>query len=156
MMISYVDVQESSDSTVKTDRVGLNTYFDNVWRTAYGIDLLYEQGVDTNLRAVLSYGDTQIWFHPKADGINDATYGNHNDWPVLAHEVCAGVVNPGNTVSSPIRCAGPSGQVPGARMPMTAPGPTHPKPLPDRAKGLGTLRFDKARTATTRLDLNHS
>ena len=103
-MMSYVAVQ----STTRTQRIGLDTYFDNVWRLISGGDLLYEPGVDTNLRAVMSFttdGPSEVWFVPKADGIHDSTYTNRNDWAVMRYSLCRDVVNPGGLVNNPIRCA---------------------------------------------------
>jgi hypothetical protein len=103
-MMSYVDVTP----TGKTQRVGLKTYFDNVWRHIGGGDLLFESGVDTNLRAVMGFtsdGVTDVWFVPKADGIHASTYTNQNDWAVMRYSLCRGVVNPGGLVSNPVRCA---------------------------------------------------
>ncbi|MEQ7009955.1 hypothetical protein ABN028_27640 [Actinopolymorpha sp. B17G11] len=109
-MMSYVDVERLPNRVVKTPRVGIATYFDNVWRTANGVDLFFEEGVDSNLRAVLAFANekqlTQLWFHPKADGINDTTYTNHNDWAVLGRNLCGELVNPGGLVDNPVRCGG--------------------------------------------------
>jgi hypothetical protein len=98
-------VTNSSSGITKQQRVGLDVYFDNVWRSAGGLDLLFEPDADANLRALISHpGEGQLMFRPKADGINDIVYTNHNDWDVLAHNVCSGVVNPGGLVTDPIRC----------------------------------------------------
>ena len=77
-MTSYVRVQEQPDgSLTKSLRVGLEGPFDNVWLHAFGIDLFFEAGRDSNLRAVFSRSsdnpdqEFKIWFRPKADGIND-------------------------------------------------------------------------------------
>lgn len=105
-MMSYVDVTP----TGKNQRVGLDTYFDNVWRHIGGGDLLFESGVDTNLRAVMGVTDdgaTVVWFVPKADGIHASTYTNQNDWAVLRYSLCREVVNPGGLVNYPVRCASP-------------------------------------------------
>ncbi|REG00938.1 hypothetical protein DFJ67_7004 [Asanoa ferruginea] len=101
MMTSHIQVT----STGKTQHVGHDVYFDNVWRSASGIDLLYEPGVTINVTAALSYANNaEIWFHPKADGINNNNYTNYDDWAVLKNEVCRGVVSPGGLVVNPIRC----------------------------------------------------
>jgi len=108
MMMSYV---RASD---RAQMVGLEADMDNSWYFAFGIDLFYEPGVDSNLRAVESRQrppsgdrpsmDFQVWFRPKADGILDFTYKNYNDWETLAVGVCQYVVNPGGLVDDPIRC----------------------------------------------------
>ena len=104
MMISYVHVDR--DTGDRSERVGLLSPFDNVWRTIVGADLLFEPGVDTNLRAVLAHGTTnELWFRPKTDGINDFTYVNYNDWEVMRVNLCRGLVNPGGLVDHPVRCA---------------------------------------------------
>jgi hypothetical protein len=100
-MSSYVDV----DGAARRERIGLDTYFDNVWRTTDGADLLYERGVDTNLRAAISLGNSELWFHPKADGIHNSVYTNQNDWLVLRRHLCSDVVNPDGLVPDPVVCA---------------------------------------------------
>ena len=103
MMQSYV--RRTPAGT--TPRVGLDAFFDNKWRTTFGMDLLFEPGVDTNVRALLAQPNNgQLWFRPKADGINDLTYTNQNDWTVMRGSLCADVVNPGGLVADPVRCAG--------------------------------------------------
>ncbi|MCI0400803.1 MAG: hypothetical protein L0Z68_05830 [Gammaproteobacteria bacterium] len=90
MMMSYVKVTNTGgDGIQKIEMVGLDSPFDNVWMYAFGIDLLYESGIDKNLRAVLASAInkpeswTRILVRPKADGINNFTYTNYNDWEVL-------------------------------------------------------------------------
>ena len=109
--MSYLKVTRTASGTTKTHRLGIRTYFDNVWRTIGGGDLYYEAGVDTNLRAVMGFGNNrELWFHPKADGIHNSTYHNQNDWAVLRYRLCPDLVNPGGTVNNAIRCAAvPSG-----------------------------------------------
>ena len=111
MLTSYVKVEKLADGTLnKTLKVGLEGPFDNVWLYAFGIDLLYEPGIDTNLRAVLSIAidKPEVWagiqFRPKADGISDMTMSDHNDWEILRIGLCKNVVNPGGTVANPITC----------------------------------------------------
>ena len=110
MMMSYVKVSKTPDGRLeKKELVGLFSPFDNVWLRAYGVDLLYEPGLDTNLRAAFSRtasrrGDGAVYFRPNADGINDFTYRNANDWDVLRIGLCGGVVNPGGLVPNPIKC----------------------------------------------------
>jgi hypothetical protein len=77
-------------------------------RSSGGGDLLFESGVDTNLRAVMGFtadGATDVWFVPKADGIHDSTYTNQNDWAVMRYSLCREVVSPGGLVTNPVRCA---------------------------------------------------
>ncbi len=111
MMTSYVRVQEQPDgSLTKSLRVGLEGPFDNVWLHAFGIDLFFEAGRDSNLRAVFSRSsdnpdqEFKIWFRPKADGINDFVMTDYNDWEVLRLGLCKNVVNPGGLVVNPITC----------------------------------------------------
>jgi hypothetical protein len=110
-MFSYVKVTKNPDGTVAsmTEKVGLAGPFDNVWATAEGIDLLYENGVDINLRAALTLGEGTgapylVTFRPKADGIQDFQYVNYNDWQVLRVGLCQQVANPGGLVTNPIQC----------------------------------------------------
>ncbi|CAN5552993.1 hypothetical protein BH23CHL2_BH23CHL2_01190 [soil metagenome] len=111
MMMSYVKVEQQGDGSLsKSLKVGLNGSFDNVWLHAYGIDLFFEAGVDSNLRAVLSRSSgnpdhsMKIQFRPKADGINDFRMNDYNDWDVLRIGLCKHVVNPGGLISNPITC----------------------------------------------------
>ena len=108
MMTSYVRVSENIDGTLTKDlRVGLYAPFDNVWNYAFGIDLFFEPGVDSNLRALqtLAINKPGRWakvqFRPKADGINDFTMTNYNDWEVMNLSLCKNVVNPGGLLTVP-------------------------------------------------------
>ncbi|HEA19518.1 hypothetical protein LCGC14_0710610 [marine sediment metagenome] len=108
MMTSYVNVRENIDGTLTKDiRVGLYAPFDNVWNYAFGIDLFFEPGVDSNLRALqtLAINKSGRWakvqFRPKADGINDFTMTNYNDWKVMNSSLCKNVVNPGGLLTAP-------------------------------------------------------
>jgi hypothetical protein len=110
MLTSYVEVEQQADgSLAKTLKVGLEGPFDNVWLYAFGIDLFFEAGIDSNLRAAQSLamsGDrwTPIQFRPKADGIHDFVMTDYNDWEVLRIGLCKNVVNPGGLISNPITC----------------------------------------------------
>ena len=111
MLMSYVKVQEQADgSLTKTLKVGLNSPFDNVWLHAFGIDLYFEAGVDSNLMSTFSRSAAnpdhtyKIQFRPKADGINDFLMTDYNDWEVLRIGLCKHVVNPGGLVGNPIIC----------------------------------------------------
>lgn len=68
---------------------------DNVWYYANGVDLLFEPGVDTNLRAAVASAlrpqvpDPHfINLRPKADGVVFQVYRNWNDWEALGIGVC--------------------------------------------------------------------
>jgi hypothetical protein len=90
MQMSYVD------DTGRL-RIGLDSFFDNVWSYAFGIDLL--QPGEIGLHAAEAYAipnagghpDSlyQISFRPHADGISNLPYSNKNDWPVIAWASCA-------------------------------------------------------------------
>lgn len=83
MMMSYVDLNG-------TLRIGLDSYFDNVWSFAYGIDLL--QPGEIALRAAETYSlrsaVNQVYVRPHADGIVNLPYRNFDDWKVLAWGSC--------------------------------------------------------------------
>ncbi|QMU30413.1 T9SS type A sorting domain-containing protein [Adhaeribacter radiodurans] len=109
MKMSYVKTTLNPDSTyTKEEKIGLDSYFDNSWFYAYGMSLYFDRGQDTNLRAVSTIGSEEnklnVVFRPKADGINDFSYTNYNDWEVLRLNLCKQVVNPGGLVSNPINC----------------------------------------------------
>jgi hypothetical protein len=115
MAMSYTTI--NADGT-KDQYVGLNSPFDNVWLYGMGIDLLYDRGVDSNLRAAFTvgadYGEDnpdapkkfQVWFRPVADGITNYRYTNHDDWQVLRHGICTNMVDPGKVIpdDEQIRC----------------------------------------------------
>ncbi|MGH3737338.1 MAG: hypothetical protein ACRDT6_17245 [Micromonosporaceae bacterium] len=110
-MMSYTRVTENPDGTVtKAPLIGVAGPFDNVWGTGYGIELFFEPGRDTNLRALLTWSsdkperDGKLTFRPKADGIQDVRYVNYDDWQVLRVNLCRNVVNPGGLVSNPVSC----------------------------------------------------
>jgi hypothetical protein len=78
-------------------RMGLTSDHQNEWFYAFGLDLLYEEGVDTNLRALVARkkrdGDenlvpARLEVRPKADGIVDYGLRNWNDWDVLRVGSC--------------------------------------------------------------------
>lgn len=68
----------------------------NTWLYGLGVDLLFESGVDSNLRYALAsalYKEDvpqphYLWIFPKADGILDLNYSNENDWRALGAETC--------------------------------------------------------------------
>ncbi len=105
-MWSYTKVTQDAAGNVlsKQGRIGLDTWFDNVWAKGNGIDFLYEPAVDTNLRAANAAGEGVVQLRPKADGIQDFSYLNYNDWQVHRVGLCRQVVNPGGTVAHPIKC----------------------------------------------------
>jgi hypothetical protein len=105
MAMSYVD------KTTGRLRIGLDSYFDNVWSFAYGMSLLTPS--DGTLRAavtsaVLPNQGTvpldEVYFRPHADGISDLVYNNYDDWKTLAHDTCAVLVTYQNP---PANCALP-------------------------------------------------
>jgi hypothetical protein len=92
----------------KTPSFGFVSAFDNIWATAHGVDLMFEPGKDTNLRAAIVYDfgqwDQRVVFQPLADGIVDLSYGSFDDWTQMGRRACASVANPGGLVPSPIPC----------------------------------------------------
>jgi len=78
-------------------RLAIRSLYDNPWTYAYGVDLLYEPGIDQNLRAAMVATDApddvasrrRIRFDPVADGITQFTYDDNNDWRAMRHGVCA-------------------------------------------------------------------
>jgi hypothetical protein len=89
MAMSYVDANG-------TLRIGLDSYFDNYWSFAFGIDLL--QPGEVGLRSAEVYSipnapahpDTfhLVTFRPHADGISNLPYSDKNDWMVLGWASC--------------------------------------------------------------------
>lgn len=99
MMMSYID----SSGTL---RIGFDSYFDNEWSFAYGIDLL--QPGEIGLRAAETYSIrhvvNQVWVRPHADGIADLPYRNFDDWKVLAWGSCE-VISPLQPIQPHVACA---------------------------------------------------
>ncbi len=89
--------------------IGHETQYFNGYLQSYGADLLYEPGVDTNLRAALTLSDGMpmaerrlVRFDPKADGINDFAYSDHDDWGRMSSAMCWHLKG-GNT-TFPLNC----------------------------------------------------
>jgi hypothetical protein len=90
MEMSYVD-------TSGRLRIGLDSWFDNVWSYAFGVDLL--QPGEMALASAESYSipnaDThpnslfRVTVRPHADGISDLPYRNYDDWKVIGWGSCA-------------------------------------------------------------------
>jgi hypothetical protein len=93
-------------------RIGLESYYDNVWAYAYGMSLVTpsEGGA---LRAAFTSAvqpnsmppQDEIFFRPHADGISDLVYNNYDDWKTLAHDACTVLV--AHQADSPVHCAAP-------------------------------------------------
>ena len=106
MVISYVD-----PVTGKL-RIGLNSFYDNIWAYAYGMSLLTPSD-DGALRAAFTSAiqpnnmppHDRVFFRPHADGISDLVYNNYDDWKTLAHDTCT-VLRP-HQAQSPVLCAPP-------------------------------------------------
>ncbi len=80
-----------------TVRFGMEGYSHNSWLYGYGLDLLFEAGVDTNLRLLLARKQLHddgtetpypAELRPKADGVIDYPLRNWNDWEVLRVDLC--------------------------------------------------------------------
>ena len=110
MRMSYVKVEDQGDGTfVKTEKLGLDSPFQNVWYTAYGMSLLYDPSVDTNLRCLVTKfneGDPILIFYPKADAIQDYDMRNNNDWQTIHDNLCEQLGDLDGVGGSPIRCPG--------------------------------------------------
>jgi len=104
MMMSHTRIV-SSGSVQRIEKVGLDSYFGNVWSLYNGVAVLYEHRVDTNLRLAMVWPPTQgVVFLPKADGIVNYTYSNHDDWAALRRGLCRSVTIPTLIDPNRIRC----------------------------------------------------
>lgn len=84
--------------------VGLGSFFDNSWLHGTAIDFVdSDAGGVSQLWAAIEFKGS-IEFRPRADGIVDLPYRNHDDWSVLAWGLCRFTVNPLGNESSPITC----------------------------------------------------
>ena len=99
MRTSGVRVSNINGTIQKTPTFDFVSNFDNVWATAHGVDLMFERGHDTNLRAgiVFNFGgwNERVVFQPLADGIVDVNYGNFDDWSQIGLKACASDREPG-------------------------------------------------------------
>ena len=84
-----------------TVRFGMEGHHHNSWLYGYGVDLLFEPGVDSNLRLLLArkqlhddgtHDPYPMELRPKADGILDYPLRNWNDWEVLRVDLCRTLV----------------------------------------------------------------
>ena len=91
--IREATLQASGEGPLKTVRLVARSH-DNADFVGNGVDLLFEPGVDTNVRAVVATAlgtDAEkhfIQLRPKADGVVDLVQRNANDWETLGVELC--------------------------------------------------------------------
>jgi hypothetical protein len=110
MAMTYTSVRTGPlGKPIRSERAGLTSDFDNQWTYAYGIDLFYEAAFRPRLmsieaRAKADGTPRELSVRPKADGINDFTYTNFNDWATLRVRLCRNVVNPGGLGPNRVRC----------------------------------------------------
>jgi len=90
-------------------RVGLNSYFDNVWAYAYGMSLVTPS--EAALRAAITFSihkpeaENHVFFRPHADGMADLPYTDYDDWKTLGWGTCITVAQV-QTVAR-VKCASP-------------------------------------------------
>ncbi len=81
------------------------TQHDNVWFYGNGVDLMFEPGVDSNLRAAISTAVAAdphfVMLRPKADGVIDFTQKNFDDWAMIGYGLCARLKENGAKVNCP-------------------------------------------------------
>lgn len=88
-------------------RIGLNSYFDNVWAYAYGMSLVTPS--EAALRAAITFSihkpetENHVFFRPHADGMADLSYTDYDDWKTLGWGSCVTVAK--TQTSSPVKCA---------------------------------------------------
>lgn len=109
MRISYVPVSPDIGAWLP-ETLGMDHMFDDEWSNAWGLDLLYESGIDANLRALeVVESDSKpndMWLNPKADGILDVDYRNADDWARIRLNLCKYTANPEELKPEPITCPG--------------------------------------------------
>jgi hypothetical protein len=87
--------------------VFLTAQHDNEWFYGNGVDLLFEPGVDANLRAAVSIAliendqpsPHRVMLRPKADGIVDFEQKNFSDWEMFASTLCSSLKSAGASVN---------------------------------------------------------
>jgi hypothetical protein len=100
MAMSYV----ASDGKL---RIGLNSYFDNVWAFVYGMSLVTPS--EAALRAAMTSSihkpaaENHVFFRPHADGMADLTYKDYDDWKTLGWGSCVTVAK--HQTSARVNCA---------------------------------------------------
>lgn len=88
-------------------RIGLNSYFDNVWSFVYGMSLVTPS--ETALRAAMTYSihkpalENHVFFRPHADGMADLTYKDYDDWKTLGWASCVTVAK--HQTNARVNCA---------------------------------------------------
>jgi hypothetical protein len=96
-----VDRDLSGDVTALVPTIGMQGYVDNQWHTGTGIDLFYEPGIDTNLRAAMNstVPDTagRVLLKPKADGIITGAYRDFDDWTRIRTGLCRSLQHGGGS-----------------------------------------------------------
>ena len=83
MEMSYVDAAGGY-------RIGLDSFFDNVWAFGFGIDLLEpgEVALRSATSSAIANSFQQVDVRPHADGIVNLPYRNYDDWRVLGWGSC--------------------------------------------------------------------
>ena len=119
--ILYVKLSGSASNIVMqanltADRVGpgalprfITAQHDNVWFYGNGVDLMFEPGVDTNLKAAVSTAliernlpaPHRIVLRPKADGVIDFDQKNFDDWAMIGPALCSLLKANGASVNCP-------------------------------------------------------
>lgn len=69
---------------------------DNSWARGRGVDLMFEPGVDSNLRALIAPSDIgangiellDLQLRPRADGISDYVFRNYDEWEYMGIDLC--------------------------------------------------------------------
>ncbi len=90
-------------------RIGLNSYFDNVWAYAYGMSLVTPS--EAALRAAITFSihkpeaENHVFFRPHADGMADLPYTDYDDWKTLGWGTCTTVAHVQTT--GRVMCAPP-------------------------------------------------
>lgn len=105
MLISYHKVNSATNE--RTQIIGLESYFDNSDYSSKGFDIFYDSdSANGNLMYAGGFPSkqTQIYFRPKANALNNITYYNLNDWETMGKLLCKTVVNPDGSISNPINC----------------------------------------------------
>lgn len=106
-------VQNPPSGTSPLFEMAVDGHFDNQWAFGYGIDFLFEDGIDTNLRAIEapkrfedgSAVPHRLALRPKADAILDYPLVNWNDWSVIGIGACRNMSQSDSTLSGgDIKC----------------------------------------------------
>lgn len=87
MMMSHTP--RTAQGTQGPQRIGLQSYYQNSWWYANGMDALADYYQSRSLFVLATRADGQVWLRPRSDGELNYEYKNRNDWEHLGRSLCS-------------------------------------------------------------------